>query len=78
MLLEVGVDDPAEQVTMTGIMERATGMNAKYMLQVIEGWNLDEPLTEESAQQLADEVPAAANAIMEQYREAVTQGRLGN
>jgi hypothetical protein len=47
-------------------------------MRVIDGWNLDEDLTRENVQQLADELPAAVNAIMETYRSAITEGRLGN
>lgn len=47
-------------------------------MQAVEGWNLDEPFALESVQQLADELPAAVAAIMDTYRSAITQGRLGN
>lgn len=53
-------------------------VNAEYLLQVIEGWNLDEELNEETAHQLANELPAAAAAIMNTYRQAIVEQRLGN
>lgn len=66
------------QFSMAALMEKTAGSNAKYMLDVLEAWNLDEDLTLSNAQQLADELPGAAAAIMETYRLAVTEGRLGN
>ena len=52
--------------------------NAAYLLDILDGWNLDEPLTLETAQQLCDEAPGMAQAIIDGYREAVVEGRLGN
>lgn len=72
--------EPVEdgQFSMSDLMTKTAGSNAKYLLQVLEAWNLDEDLTQANAQQLADELPGAAAAIMEAYRMAVTEGRLGN
>jgi len=65
-------------VTMTDLMTKTAGQNAEYILNVVSAWDLDVPLNQASAQQLADELPAAAIQIMEDYRAAVTEGRLGN
>lgn len=70
--------DSDDKFSMAELMEKTAGANADYVLRVLEGWNLDEDLTRENAQQLADELPAAVNAIMETYRVAITEGRLGN
>lgn len=67
-----------EKFSMAELMEKTAGSNADYVLKVVNGWNLDEELTHNNVQQLADELPAAVNAIMETYRVAVTEGRLGN
>lgn len=67
-----------EKFSMAELMEKTAGSNADYVLKVIKGWNLDEELTHDNVQQLADELPAAVNSIMETYRIAVTEGRLGN
>lgn len=67
-----------EKFSMAKLMEKTAGANADYVLQVIEGWNLDADLYRESVEQLADELPAAVNTIMETYRTAITEGRLGN
>lgn len=68
----------SEKFSMTDLMERTAGQNADYILDVLDGWNLDEDLNKVNVQQLADELPAAAIAIMETYRIAVTEGRRGN
>lgn len=60
------------------VISRMVKVNAEYLLQVIEGWNLDEELNEETAHQLANELPAAAAAIMNTYRQAIVEQRLGN
>jgi len=67
-----------DKFSMAELMEKTAGQNAEYLLDVLESWNLDEDLNKPNAQQLADELPAAAAAIMETYRTAVTEGRLGN
>lgn len=67
-----------EKFSMADLMEKTAGSNADYVLQVVDGWNLDEDLTHGNVQQLADELPAAVNAIMEAYRIAVTEGRVAN
>ena len=67
-----------EPFSMAALMEKTAGANADYVLQVADGWNLDEPLNHATVEQLSDEVPAAVTAIMETYRIAITEGRLGN
>ena len=63
---------------MSDLMGKTRDKNAAYLLDVIEGWNLDEPLNRETAEQLCDELPAAAAEIMEVYRSAIVEGRLKN
>lgn len=67
-----------EKVVIEEVMERTRDTNAKYLSSVLQGWNLDEELNQPNLQQLCDELPGVANAIMEQYRVAVTEGRKGN
>jgi hypothetical protein len=67
-----------EKFSMAELMDKTAGSNADYILSVLESWNLDEDLNKTNAQQLADEYPAAAAAIMETYRTACLEGRLGN
>ena len=67
-----------EKVTMTMLLEKSDGSNIDYLMQVLDGWSLDEPFDRANVQQLVDEFPGAANAIMEAYRAAIVEGRLGN
>lgn len=67
-----------EKPSIADIMEKTAGANADYILDVLEGWNLDEDLNKANVQQLADELPAASIAIMEAYRTACLEGRVGN
>ena len=71
-------DEIPKQLSMTELMEKTKDSNADYLLQVLDGWNLDEELSRESLQQLSDEVPGAVGALMETYRAAILEGRLGN
>lgn len=65
--------------SMAALMEKTAGANADYILRVAEGWNIDgREFTRENIEQLCDELPGAAAAIMETYRVAVSEGRLGN
>lgn len=68
----------SDTASLADIMAAAVDKNGEYLADVLDGWNLDEKLTPLTAAQLADEVPAAATAIMEAYGRAVTEGRLGN
>ena len=60
------------------VMEMTRDSNAEYIMQVIEGWNLDHEFNLENVQQLCSELPGAANAIMSTYRAAIIEGRLAN
>lgn len=64
--------------SMEALMEKTRDKNAAYLGKILKGWNLDDPLNDDSLQQLSDELPAAVAAIMEAYRAAVVEGRLGN
>ncbi len=65
--------------TLTGDIQRLTvKSNADYLMLALDGWGLDEPFSRKAVEQLCDEMPAAATAIIERYRAAITEGRLGN
>lgn len=64
--------------SMQELMERTAGSNADYIMQVAEGWNLDVEFSAAAVQQLSDELPAAAIAVMDAYRAAITEGRVKN
>ena len=71
-------DEIPKQLSMAELMEKTKDTNADYLLKVLDGWNLDEELSRDTLQQLSDEVPAAVGAMMENYRSAILEGRLGN
>jgi hypothetical protein len=77
---EAGVKptDTDEKVVIADVMEKTRDTNSDYLIQVLDGWNLDDELNKPNLQQLCDEFPGVANSIMETYRVAVTEGRLGN
>lgn len=54
------------------------GKIAGQIMRAAEGWDLDEPFTEENVQALVNELPAAAGAIIATYERAVKDGVLGN
>lgn len=71
-------DASAGNVSMAELMEKTRESNADYLLDILDGWDLDATLDRESLQQMADEVPAAVGALMEAYRSAIIDGRVGN
>lgn len=77
-------DDAEAKFSMKDLMEKTAGANADYIIEVLDGWDLTDEdgkpieLSLANIRQLADEQPAAVNAIMENYRVAITEGRSGN
>lgn len=67
-----------EKFTFARMLDRETEQSADYLLEVLDGWDLDDELSATNTQRLADEYPGAVLAIMEKYRLAITEGRLGN
>ena len=74
----VKATDEDAKVVIAEVMARTRDTNADYLIQVLEGWNLEDELNKASLQQLCDEFPGVANTIMETYRTAVTEGRAKN
>lgn len=70
--------EPAEAISLETVWAQAGAKNADYLLRIAEGWDLDEPFTRESIEQLSDELPGAVTAIVHEYRTAIVEGRLGN
>lgn len=76
---DAGDDSPvADAATLASVMSKTVDKNADYLADILESWDLDEKLSRENLVQLCDEVPAAAAAVMEAYRIATVEGRLGN
>lgn len=59
-------------------LERTRDTNADFIMQVVDGWDLDAEFSRDSVVQLCDELPGVALAIISDYRAATTEGRLGN
>lgn len=69
----------AQKIGLAAIMSKTVAKNADYLMDVLKGWDIDgSDLTRDNCAQLADELPGAAVAIIEAYRSAVQDGRLGN
>lgn len=64
--------------SLRAALEATRDTNADYILRIADGWSLDEPFGREAVVQLCDEFPGAALAIIDTYRQAVSEGRLGN
>lgn len=70
--------DDDSKVIIAEVMAKTRDTNADYLIQVLDGWNLDDELTKANLQQLCDEFPGVSNSIMETYRVAVTEGKAKN
>jgi hypothetical protein len=70
--------EPIEPLKQVDQLDRDIGLQVDYLMQVVEGWNLDVKFDRAAVEQLADEVPAAISAAIETYRKAINEGRLGN
>ena len=70
---------PSEGIpTMQDMMEKANVKSADYIMQIAKGWDLSADFNRVNVQELCDQYPAAVNAAVNAYREAVMEGRLGN
>lgn len=70
--------EPLPEFRNTDLVAHQVDANVESILLAVKGWNLDIPFDRESVEQLVDELPAAVSAIVNAYREAITEGRLGN
>jgi hypothetical protein len=77
-LSSTATSDAEQALSLGQLMAKTVDKNADYLLDVLVGWNLDVRLSRDALTQLADELPGAASAIMDTYRIAITEGRLGN
>jgi hypothetical protein len=60
------------------LLERRSAWNAKRISQSVDSWGLDVEFNDANVKQLCDESPAGADAVIEEYRAAIIEGRLGN
>jgi hypothetical protein len=70
--------EPIEHLKQVDLLDRDISLQVDYLMQVVEGWDLDEKFDRAAVEQLADEVPAAITAAIETYRKAINEGRVGN
>lgn len=70
--------DADRESVLSDILASEDEANAQYILQVAEGWDLDDPFTEDSIKQLINEFPNSSTIISETYAQALTRGRLKN
>ena len=75
--LENQTDDEVK-FSLKKALQRTLETNADYIMKIADGWNLDIEFSPGAVAQLCDELPGAALQIIDQYRTAITEGRLGN
>lgn len=73
-----GSTDDDVKFSLEEALEKTRDQNADYILKIADGWNLDEEFSRENIARLCDELPAAAIEIINRYRAAITEGKLGN
>jgi len=76
--LEAGDAYVEPEVTNEELRQAQAKTNADYIQRIVVGWNLEVEFTPDTVLQLCDEFPGAATEIMDRYRGAITEGRLGN
>jgi hypothetical protein len=65
-------------LSLAEALARTSEANADMILQIAEGWDLEHEFNHANVAQLCDELPGVAMAIINDYRMAVAEGRLGN
>ena len=65
-------------VSLAEALSQTCEQNAEYIMKIASGWDLEEEFTRENVERLCDELPGAAIEIINAYRVAVAEGRLGN
>ena len=75
-LADAGEDLPA--LKQADLVAYQVAANVDTIMGTVKAWNLDIPFDREAVEQLVDELPAAVAAIVSAYRDAITEGRLGN
>lgn len=72
------VSDDDVVLSLAEALATTSEANADMILQIAEGWDLEHEFNHANVAQLCDELPGVAMAIINTYRQAVTEGRLGN
>jgi hypothetical protein len=71
-----GGQEPA--FSLGEVQAKTRDSNAAYIMDIADGWDIDKPFGLEAVTQLCDELPGVAQAIINEYRTAIVEGRLGN
>jgi len=66
------------QIDFASLAATATGKDAEYLLNALDSWDMEDPLTAKVLEQLANEQPAAVVSLKQAYAAACNEGRLGN
>ena len=77
-LPEPAAEPPVKIPQLSEFMAVTIESQADYILKIAEAWDLDAPFDREHVIAFCDEQPGGALAVMSKYREAITEGRLGN
>lgn len=77
-VLPDGQTDEEVKFSLQRALVKLSDTNADYILQIADGWNLDVEFSRDAVVQMCDELPGMALEIINSYRLAVTEGRLGN
>lgn len=79
-----GQTDDDVVLSLAEALAKTRDTNADYILKIAEGWDLIDQdkhpveFTRANVAQLCDELPGVAMSIINVYRSAITEGRLGN
>lgn len=68
----------AADFSMATFLGDDTAKRASYIMDIMDGWNLDVPFNLDNVLQLCDELPAASTALINDYAAAAREGHLGN
>lgn len=76
------IDGPKENadagVDVVALNAQALARSVKYIMGAAEGWNLEDDFNEANVRQFCDEQPAGAQAVINAYRTALSEGRAKN
>ena len=73
-----GDDAPPPPFSVAELQSRTLQATTQHILDIATGWGLPEPFDAAHVQQLCNELPGMASAIVERYRAVILEGRLGN
>lgn len=72
------VQQAIEVVSVIAGSAKARDNDVSFILGCAQGWDLDDEFNGENVRRLVNEFPAAARAVIDTYRVAITEGRLKN